>query len=618
VSDQPLLVYVAAAPDGGEQRLVGVARADIDRVEAVLAHGVVHELALNEGRGFGYAAATADEAALSIVAYSGGNSVGAIRLPQTTTHATVADASTVPVYGLSRSSFATQSVMISRLNSRTLQPEGRGVQIVSAVVGLMALSPDGNRLAVASTDPPALMIVDLQSMRVARRLPLPAASQIRMLAWPAQDRLIELRQVMKGPYRRNVGSRTAVVVDPSTGARVAASRVTNKLAVHGSVSTPMGLVLLLGSSNWKSPNVELVLAGPDGGAKTVNLPFGFRKGVPGWSALAVDSSAGHAYIAGADGLIFDVDLGTMAATKHTITPPHAATVLPPPIGMLQAQMLGHDLVAAGVFASPNAPVAQGVALVDTQTWTTRILDAKASFFSVLGDRLVTFGRTTLRPSRQGVGPSRIVGHGLTLYDETGQRLAHLYGARGFQNVLLTPGYGHVIYNGKSTTVPTPGKRYARGRLYYTEPNDQLVFGIATGTELGGGTLTPREQRFGSPMPIFRGSPYVGESGDRLATATPRRVAATASTGGPTDARSAQRMRKLTGTALLAAIQRQYGHAVAVLPTEHATASAGTVGVWASATRTVFSEKSSVGVRFYVEIENGKIKDENVRGLTAVF
>jgi hypothetical protein len=78
------------------------------------------------------------------------------------------------------------------------------------------------------------------------------------------------------------------------------------------------------------------------------------------------------------------------------------------------------------------------------------------------------------------------------------------------------------------------------------------------------------------------------------------------------------MRKLTGTALLAAIQRQYGHAVAVLPTEHATASAGTVGVWASATRTVFSEKSSVGVRFYVEIENGKIKDENVRGLTAVF
>jgi hypothetical protein len=206
--------------------------------------------------------------------------------------------------------------------------------------------------------------------------------------------------------------------------------------------------------------------------------------------------------------------------------------------MLQAQVLGHNLAVAGMFAAPNAPVAQGVVLVDTQTWTTRTLDAKASFFSVLGDRVVTFGQTALPPRRRGFGRSRILGHGLTLYDETGRRLAHLYGTRGFQYVELTPGYGHVIYNGKSTTVPTPGKRYARGRLYYSGPNDQLVFGIDSGTVLGGGTLGPREQRFGSSVPIFRGSVNVGESGDRLASAsgTPRRVAATASTEAQTGAR----------------------------------------------------------------------------------
>jgi hypothetical protein len=516
-SEQPLIVYSAAVPEGGQQ-VVGVARADVDRVDAVHADGTIEQLPLNEWRGFGYAAAAPD-AASTLVAYAGGSAVGTLQLPQTTTQAADAGASAAPVYGIFRASFAEQTVRISRVNARTLQPEGRALQLVSQVLGLTALSPDGSALAFVSSKPSALVIVDLQSMRVARRLPLTAGDRIRALSWPQRDRLIELRQVMKGPYQRNVGSRTVASVDPKSGNGIGSSRLNNKLAIHGSVSTRLGLVLLLGSSGLHGPTVELALATPDGGAETVQLAVGMQKGVTRSSVLAVDSAAGHAYVAAAGGLVFDVDLKTMTATSHVVSAPSASGILPPPIGFLQAEVLGHNLVVAGMFPAKSAPVAQGVMLIDTRSWQVRVVDAGASRFSVLGDRLLTYGQTTLPPTSHAASPFRVAGHGLTLYDGGGTRLAHLYGSRRFQDIFLAPGYGHVLYNGKSSgTVPQPGKRYPRGAVYYSGPNDQLVFDLASGAALGGGVLSHQKPPLGPPWLVFRGSAMVGESGDRLPSA----------------------------------------------------------------------------------------------------
>jgi hypothetical protein len=50
----------------------------------------------------------------------------------------------------------------------------------------------------------------------------------------------------------------------------------------------------------------------------------------------------------------------------------------------------------------------------------------------------------------------------------------------------------------------------------------------------------------------------------------------------------------------------------------ASAPAGRVGVWASSTKTIISEQSGDRGRFYVEIDNGHITKENVRGLAFVF
>lgn len=83
--DDPVVAFAAAAPDGGPQRLVGVARSDVDRVEAVLRDGSTRELPLNEWRAFSYSAPTPSESAIGLVGSAGGSEVGIVRVPQTTT-----------------------------------------------------------------------------------------------------------------------------------------------------------------------------------------------------------------------------------------------------------------------------------------------------------------------------------------------------------------------------------------------------------------------------------------------------------------------------------------------------------------------------------------------------
>jgi hypothetical protein len=338
---QPMIVYNAATPEGAQQEVVGVARADVDHVDATLTDGRVQELPLNEWRGFSYSAADAGDAAVSIVAYAGGASVGAVRLPQTAAQAQSADPAVAPVYGLFRAFLVGQTAVLARVNARTLQPAEPRLQLRTQGAAGIALSPDGGELALvaaAPSHPARLAIVNLNTMQIARTLPVREANTIRALSWPQPDRLIELRQVMKGPYKRNVGSRTVDAIDPATGARIGASTLTNKLSIRGSVSTPAGLVLLLGSSGLHGPNVQLALATPGGRAETVQVPVGARKGVTRSAMLTASSSNGHAYVAVAGGVVFDVDLNTMSLTRHAVTPPPAATKVPPPIGFLQAQV----------------------------------------------------------------------------------------------------------------------------------------------------------------------------------------------------------------------------------------------------------------------------------------
>jgi hypothetical protein len=80
----------------------------------------------------------------------------------------------------------------------------------------------------------------------------------------------------------------------------------------------------------------------------------------------------------------------------------------------------------------------------------------------------------------------------------------------------------------------------------------------------------------------------------------------------------QALRRKTGAQLKSAVRRVYGVEVSFLTSSSASAAPGRVGIWNRGSRTIFSERSQLGDRFYVEFDNGKLTHENVRGLAFVF
>lgn len=82
--DEPLVAFAATAPEGGPQQLVGVARSDVDHVDAVLRDGTTVELPLNEWRAFSYTAPSSSETAIGLLSRSADGALGVVRVPQTT------------------------------------------------------------------------------------------------------------------------------------------------------------------------------------------------------------------------------------------------------------------------------------------------------------------------------------------------------------------------------------------------------------------------------------------------------------------------------------------------------------------------------------------------------
>jgi hypothetical protein len=80
----------------------------------------------------------------------------------------------------------------------------------------------------------------------------------------------------------------------------------------------------------------------------------------------------------------------------------------------------------------------------------------------------------------------------------------------------------------------------------------------------------------------------------------------------------QAIRRKSGSALVAAIRLAYGIQIEVLHSPATSAQPGQVGVWTHGPRTVFSERSHLDDRFYVQFDHGRLTHENVRGLAFVF
>jgi hypothetical protein len=221
------------------------------------------------------------------------------------------------------------------------------------------------------------------------------------LAWLAPRRLVAGLQ-----------SGEIAVVDPRAG-RVVRRRALRPgeglcFAGHGSATTDRGMVVLLGASSEQRP--RLVLVDAEGGLRAVSLPRAGRWSCDG-SDVAVDPQRGRAFVVSPGAVVAEVDLAAMRATYHRVTgrASRAGT------RHREAHWLGDGKLMAVGRDRRDGPT--GVSIIDTATWTERVVDAEARAARVVAGRILAYDGVLV--DRRGDGM------GLRGYGRDGERLFHV-------------------------------------------------------------------------------------------------------------------------------------------------------------------------------------------------
>jgi hypothetical protein len=441
--------------DGDGEAVTGTAREDVTRVVAVLVDGSEQELALESGR-FAFNADSPERSTRLVRAYVGDTLVATVTIDVRC--GGIAGPCAGPAPGAEERTYAfvgelpTGDARLVQVDPRTLTPIGAGLELNAPLVTSHARSPDGRRLAIGTSDRAQLRIIDLDRLTTIRTIELAASprTSARAIAWLADDRLVAVIQ-RASPTGRYVRERTAIVADPSTGTIVGRQRLTNKLALAGSVHAAGRLVLMLRSSSHRGSTVQLVVVDADGTVRTRVVDVGKRAGVLHTTQLAVAPNGRRAFLLGwairrDTPPVLEIDLDTLAVRARTLRVDGAAL---PRAGISTLQVGAIDdryLVAVGaVAASEKADgefvPAAGIFRVDTQSWTAGQIDPRATYFRVRDGNLLTYGpssrlRELARPSGRGSG--------VTAYALPGRRLYHLYGDRPFSQIELAGAYGHVL------------------------------------------------------------------------------------------------------------------------------------------------------------------------------
>jgi hypothetical protein len=295
--------------------------------------------------------------------------------------------------------------------------------------GGWAFSADRAILAIASCGDSGsqdLRFINARSMRVLGDLQLALYGHCTSsLAWLAPRRLLTVVQS---------GSQAAIVaVDPV--ARRALRRESLPAGPWATGRTRDELVVLLGNQGSFAParlavvdadaririaTVDRLTAGTiveEGGSE-----YRSRAIQPG---LAVDPEGRRAFLVPHEGPVAEIDLRTLAVTYHELdrpslfgrilrwlTPAAQAKVLEGPIrnarwlgdGMIAVSGMDYSVTRSAGGESRMVESPAGVSLVDTRSWTTRILDDEASGFAVGAGLVVAQGGRWDHEEERGHGP----------------------------------------------------------------------------------------------------------------------------------------------------------------------------------------------------------------------
>jgi hypothetical protein len=375
---------------------------------------------------------------------------------------------------------------LARLDPSTLLPTGRPVRFATSLYPMWAYSPDRSRLVLANASS-RLFVVDTRTLRITSSVRKPAFDDPLALDWLG-GRVLAVMAGYDAPQ--------LFVVDPR-GGRVAAWDEKLPGQFVAAAHVPGRLVLLLAPADGVGA-CTLATASAAGTLRTVPLPdvrCGWdavdeggtapptveHQAVPG---LAVDAAGDRAFVAPGDSTVTEVDLQTLSVSSHDLARPTgafsallgwlapAAQAKGAPDGpWRQALWLGDGILAVwgsdyhGSIAANGDPQFDsepaGATLVDTRTWTSRLLDPGASV-------LVRAGTSLLTTTSKG---------GLTVFGADGSARFHLFADR---QVWLQAGFGRAI------AAPLPsGSRYwvvdpTRGRIVKTVASPSPPILLAAG------------------------------------------------------------------------------------------------------------------------------------------
>jgi hypothetical protein len=302
------------------------------------------------------------------------------------------------------------------IDPRSLVPiPGRALSLIGA--GAWAFSPDRQQLALAGSCQQGqglsagVVLVETARLRPTGCLWL---GGVTAMIWPKPRRLVAVTDevISIDPISRRILGRRPLPVGQQL---LAMTRTAGRL------------VLLVGSAGQG----RLIVVDDRGGVGTVELgvPAGMqpREATFVQPGLAVDAAGSRAFVVTEAGPVAEVSLKTLDVAYRDLhevvsflgrigawLQPAAQAKDFHPSALGSAHWLGNGLLAvAGMRSSQGTAAPTGLTLIDTRTWSRRMLDRGVSSATVSQGRLVA------------AGP----GAGLSVYDVTGRLLYRRFAGR---------------------------------------------------------------------------------------------------------------------------------------------------------------------------------------------
>jgi hypothetical protein len=256
------------------------------------------------------------------------------------------------------------------------------------------LSPDRSTYVLGSNGQPALSFFDLGRTQFVARLTTGPAGSVYPIAWPEQRRLfvegwaccpVHAEVVVVDPVDRKVVARVPLVGGGFTATRTTDGIVALVEPKNGIKSVRVAAIDREGRSRWVA--LSRIKGGTKWRGKRADRFATIRQ--PGF---AVDRVGQAAYVIDSSGLVAQVDLRTLQVSYHSKSTRRLARASKQIDGpMLFARWVGDGRIAvsgtnAKMKKTPSgwrqAWSPAGVALLDTRTWTSRMLDPGAASFTM--------------------------------------------------------------------------------------------------------------------------------------------------------------------------------------------------------------------------------------------